>query len=269
MHARDGPVGHCVVVHACRQKGRPASGEETTKANSRSPGPAGTATSRRRQPVPSRAVRGTASVPRSAPSANACTTISGAIRVVGALADDAGAQVQDLARPAAGSEAAADGNLHAAPRHVVHLVLFDRVGEVGRELRRVQVPGPQGERPEALLVAFRRCAAGPQRRRRVVEERRARQRQHPQPPHRRIVESREILLGQHRRRVDEEARALRPGRARSARHRPASPLARRAPAASAQSLIGGQAQREREIEGERRGAQRDERGERDSTCCQA
>src|SRR5439155_12591252 len=74
--ARQRLVGHRDVL-ACRQKGRPRSGEETAKTNSRSAAPGGTGASRRRQPVPSRAVRGTSSVPSGVPSANACTWTSG------------------------------------------------------------------------------------------------------------------------------------------------------------------------------------------------
>src|SRR5205823_9063018 len=74
--ARQPLVGHR-DVHACRQKGRPRSGEETAKTNSRSRAPGGSGTSSLRHPVPSRTVRGTWSDPKGSPSAKTCTAISG------------------------------------------------------------------------------------------------------------------------------------------------------------------------------------------------
>src|SRR5258708_26587109 len=65
------------VVHACRQKGRAGSADEAAKTNVRSFSPACRGASRRRQPVPSRIVRGTSSVPTGAPSAKTCTTTAG------------------------------------------------------------------------------------------------------------------------------------------------------------------------------------------------
>src|SRR5205823_15045259 len=85
-------------------------------------------------------------------------------------------------------------------------------GEVGRERSRVQIPRLKGQRPEALFFTIGGGATRAQGGARSAEERRAREREQPEPPHLQVVRVPEVLLGEHRRYVDEQPGTFRPDR---------------------------------------------------------